>query len=126
MKKKKRINEELIHRELEKLFSEIMDDIASPRIRILSDEEKNAMSKDALNYLLTLRKERYLSEENFEKIMFLATVISTVTGQQGDFRIVEDVLNMVFLTDGAEGIIPEIIDSMMSEVWEYFKEEQIN
>ena len=126
MKKNKRITEKLIHEELEKLFSEIMDDIALPHIRILSDEEKNAMSKDALNYLLTLRKEHYLSEENFEKIMFLATVISTVTGQQGDFRIVEDVLNMVFFTDGAEGLIPEIIDSMMSEVWEYFREEQIN
>ena len=126
MKKKKKITENLINNELEKLFSEIMDSLTSPHIRILSDEEKNAMSKDALNYLLTLRKERYLSEENFEKIMFLATVISTVTGQQGDFRIVEDVLNMVFFTDGAEGIIPEIIDSMMSEVWEYFRKEQIN
>jgi len=123
---KKKITEGLIHAELEKLFSEIMSELARPYIRVLSDEEKKAISKDAINYLFKLRRERYLSEENFEKIMFLSTVISTMTGQQGDFRVVEDVLNMIYFTDGAEGIIPEIIDSMMSEIWEYFREEQIN
>ena len=126
MKKNKGITDILIQEELEKLFSEIMDDIASSHIRIFSDEERDAMSKDTLNYLLILRKQHYLSEENFEKIMFLSTMISTVTGQKRDFRIVEDVLNMIYFTDGAEGIIPQIIDSMMSEVWEHFREEQIN
>lgn len=119
-------NKELIYTQIEKLFSEVMEDLRAPYIRILSEEEKRSISKDALNYLLTLQKERYLSRENFEKVMFLTTAISNVTGQKGDFHIVEDVLNMIFFVSSTENIIPEIIDSMMSDIWEYFKEEQIN
>lgn len=122
----KKRNNDLIEGELEKLFSEIMDDLKSPYIRIFSDYEKKSISKEALNYLLTLRKELYLSNEKFEKSIFLTTIISNITGQKGDFHVVEDVLELIFFADNTEDIIPEIIDNVITGIWDYFKQEEIN
>ena len=126
MRKKEIFSGKRLSKELGILFSDLVKSFKEPRIRVLSDSEKKSISKETLDYLLSLRKKHYISEENFEKIIFMTTIVSNMTGQRGDFYVVEDVLELMFFAESGGDIIPDIIDNMMTGMWNYFKQEDIN
>ena len=117
--KKLRIDNEILDL-LKKIFEE------KKHIRILSQEEKELIPKESLNYLYELREKKYLTNEKFEKIMFLLTIVSEITGEKNSAPLVSDLINFIYFLEDTDLYLNDILDMMFSDIFEKFRYKEIN
>ncbi len=124
MKKKKLPKDEKIMLKVLKLLNEILT--SNLPTRILSAQERELLSKDAINYIFDLKEKKYLDEEKFEKIMLLSTLLTDITGEKNNFLMIMDIINFIYFLDNTDIYIPDILDILYSDLNTNYVKEEIN
>jgi len=118
-KKNKPISEEKLYKILTKLFDSRLP------MRILSEDEKARIPKDVLKYIFKLKKEFYVTSEQFEKIMLLFMLLSDIV-DTSDYKIYYEIVNFIYFMDNDDLYIHEILETMLSGIYGRSYHEEIN